>query len=148
MYDEIFMVGLVLLSYTRCCQIRVFRRVDRMQYQTVYLFSNNNFWQKCNSDNQNIHTSIYTRLHFRALLIYFGTPCFSAFHAAGECRRQVKSLTKFVKNVEIMEFHDHIWNHNEKCIWISTNMPGIGSVNREIAVKISEMRESKHDFAQ
>ena len=25
-----------------------------------------------------------------------------AFHAAGECRRQVKSLTKFVKNVEVM----------------------------------------------
>ena len=33
---------------------------------------------------------------------------FNAFHAAGECRRQVKKLTKFVKNVEIVEFHDHI----------------------------------------
>ena len=32
----------------------------------------------------------------------------NAFHAAGECRRQVKNVTKIEKNVEIMEFHDHI----------------------------------------
>ena len=38
-----------------------------------------------------------------------------------------------------MEFHDHIWNHHGICIEISTNMPGIGSVIREIAVKITEM---------
>ena len=38
-----------------------------------------------------------------------------------------------------MEFHDHIWNHNEKYIQISTNMPGIGSLICEIAAKISEM---------
>ena len=63
----------------------------------------------------------------------------NAFRAAGECRRQVQNLTKFVKNVEIMEFHDHIRNHDEKCIQISTNMPGIGSLFREIAVDISEM---------
>ena len=31
---------------------------------------------------------------------------------------------------------------------MSTNMPGIGSANREIAVKISETSESKHDFAK
>ena len=48
-------------------------------------------------------------------------------------------LIKFVKNVRIVEFHDHIWNHNEKRIQISTNMPGIGSIIREIAVKILEM---------
>ena len=48
-------------------------------------------------------------------------------HAAGEYRRHVKKVTKFVKNVKILEFHDHIWNHHEKCIQISTNMPGIGS---------------------
>ena len=47
-----------------------------------------------------------------------------------------------------MESHEHIWNHHENCIQISTNMPGIGSVNREIAFNISEMSESKHDFAQ
>ena len=25
-----------------------------------------------------------------------------------------------------MEFSEYIWNHHEKCIQISTNMPGIG----------------------
>ena len=60
---------------------------------------------------------------------------FNAFHAAGECRRQVQNVTHFVKNVKIVEFHDQIWNHNEIC----TNMPGIGSLICEIAVKMSEM---------
>ena len=40
---------------------------------------------------------------------------------------------------KMLEFHDHIWNQHEKCIQISTNMPGIGSLIREIAVKISDM---------
>ena len=59
-------------------------------------------------------------------------------------------ITNVVKNLKIVVFHDHIWNHNEKCIQISTNMTGIGSVNREIseAVKISELSEIKHDFGQ
>ena len=43
------------------------------------------------------------------------------------------------KNVKIVEFHDHIWNHHEKCIQKSTNMPGIGLLILEIAVLISEM---------
>ena len=51
------------------------------------------------------------------------------------------------KKIKIVEFHDHIWNHGEKYIQISTNMPGIGSVNREIVVEMSEMSESKQDFA-
>ena len=55
-----------------------------------------------------------------------------------------QNLTKFVKYVEIVEFHDH----NENCIQISTNMPGIGSLIREIAVQISKMSESKQTFAQ
>ena len=42
-------------------------------------------------------------------------------------------FTKFVKNVKILEFHDHIR------IKISTNMHRIGSLIREIAVKMSEM---------
>ena len=62
----------------------------------------------------------------------------NAFHAAGECRRQVINLTNCVQNVKIVEFHDHIWNHHEKCIQISTNMPGIGSLIRKIHVKITE----------
>ena len=60
----------------------------------------------------------------------------NAFHVAGECRRQVNKLTNLVKNVNILEFHDHIWNNHEKYIEISTNMPVIGSQIREIAVKI------------
>ena len=64
---------------------------------------------------------------------------FNAFHAAGECRRLVKNVTNFVKNVNIVEFHDHIWNHHKKCIQISTNIPSIGSLIRKIAVQISDM---------
>ena len=45
-----------------------------------------------------------------------------------------QQINKFVKNVKIVEFHDHIWNKHKKCIQISTNMPGIGSLIREIAV--------------
>ena len=46
---------------------------------------------------------------------------------------------KIVKNVKILEFHDNIWNHHEKCIQISTIMPGIGSVICEIHVKITDI---------
>ena len=64
----------------------------------------------------------------------------NTYHAAGECRRQVKNVTNVVTNVKILKFHDRIWNHRDKRIQISTNIPGISSVNREIdAVKISEM---------
>ena len=59
-----------------------------------------------------------------------------------------QKFNKFVFFFEIVEFHDHIWNHNEKCIQIITNMPGIGSLIHEIAVKISEMWESKQTLAQ
>ena len=52
--------------------------------------------------------------------------------------RQVKNVTKLVKNVEIVEFHDHIWNHNEKCIQISTNMSSIGLVIPEITCEMLE----------
>ena len=41
----------------------------------------------------------------------------NAFHAASEYRRQVKYVTDLVKNVQIVEFHDHIYNHHEKYIW-------------------------------
>ena len=61
-----------------------------------------------------------------------------AFHVAGECRRRVKHLTHFVKNVKIVEFHDHIWNHHEICIQISTNMPSIGLVIPEIPCEMLE----------
>ena len=54
-----------------------------------------------------------------------------------------KNVSKCVKNVNILEFHDHIWNHHEKFIQISTNMPGIGSIIREISVKISEIGKAE-----
>ena len=47
------------------------------------------------------HTSFKAKLITRSI-------CLLSFHAAGECRRQVKNVTKFVKNVEIVELHDHI----------------------------------------
>ena len=37
------------------------------------------------------------------------------------------------RNFQIIEFQNYIWNHHGKCIQISTNMPGIGLVVREIA---------------
>ena len=53
----------------------------------------------------------------------------------------MSKIYKICENVKIVEFHDHIiWNHHKKCIWISTNMPSIGLVIHEIAIKISEMR--------
>ena len=55
--------------------------------------------------------------------------------ADGRLERRRKHV---VKNVKIVEFHDHTWNHHEKCIEISTNMPGIGSLIREIDFNISE----------
>ena len=43
----------------------------------------------------------------------------------------------------MVEFHYHIWNHCEKYIQRSTNMPGVGSANREIDVTNSEIWEVK-----
>ena len=40
-----------------------------------------------------------------------------------------------------MEFHDNILDYNDKCFQINTNMPGIGSLIREIVVGISDKRE-------
>ena len=44
------------------------------------------------------------------------------------------NVTKCSKMSKINnKFHAHIINHHEKCIQISTNMPGIGLVILEIA---------------
>ena len=50
------------------------------------------------------------------------------WHFARDRREQTTSTKyhKIVKNINILEFGDYIWNHHEKCIQISTNMPGIG----------------------
>ena len=44
----------------------------------------------------------------------------------------VQKCHKNLKNLKIVEFCDNIWNHHEKCIQISTNMPGIGLEMYEI----------------
>ena len=54
-------------------------------------------------------------------------------------RRQVNHFLKIVKNINIVEFHDYIWNRHEKYIEISTNIHVIGALIHEIAVKMSEM---------
>ena len=54
-------------------------------------------------------------------------------------RRQVQNVTNFVKNVNILEFGYYNWNPYEKYIQKSQNMPGIGSLIREIDVNISEI---------
>ena len=42
------------------------------------------------------------------------------------------------KNAQIQTFHDHIWNRHEKCIQISTNMPGIGLVYCDLDFELKE----------
>ena len=51
---------------------------------------------------------------------------FNTFLSEVFSRRQVQNFTNFVKNLKIVEFHDYIWNHYEKCIQISTNMDSFG----------------------
>ena len=46
-----------------------------------------------------------------------------------------------------MEFHEHIWNHREKYIQKSTNMPGICTLIREIDVKNQTFGKSKDRFS-
>jgi hypothetical protein len=47
-----------------------------------------------------------------------------------------------------MDYRDIIWNHHEKCIQISTKMPGIGSLIHEIHVKLQKFEKAKQTFAQ
>ena len=54
----------------------------------------------------------------------------------------------FLKKIKIVEFHDHIWNHNEKCIQLSTNMPSIGLVIPEITSEMLGFWENKFNFDQ
>ena len=70
---------------------------------------------------------------------YRNQMCINAYNAVGMSRRQDKNVTHFVKNVNILEFGYYIWNPYEKCIQKSPNMPGIGSLIREIDVNISEI---------
>ena len=41
--------------------------------------------------------------------------------------RKASADDKIVKNLKMLGIHDYnIWNHNHKCIQISTNLHGIG----------------------
>ena len=55
-------------------------------------------------------------------------------------RLHVQIYTKSSKNVNIIEFDYGFWNHRGKCIQISTNMPSIGSVIRELDVTFLETK--------
>ena len=46
------------------------------------------------------------------------------------------SLTMLTICHKIVKFHCHIWNHRDKCVQLSTNMPGIGSVMCEMDLKL------------
>ena len=48
-------------------------------------------------------------------------------------KKLLKIVPKLSKNLTILKFRYHIWIHKEKCIQISTNMPGIGLVIFQIA---------------
>ena len=53
---------------------------------------------------------------------------------------------KLLKNVNVLEFHDHIWNNQEKYIQIGTNMPSIGLVICEICKLRLRFLENKQVF--
>ena len=63
----------------------------------------------------------------------------NTYNAAGVSRRQDPNETHFEKYVNILEFGYYIWNPYEKCIQKSPNMPGVGSLIRDIDVNISEI---------
>ena len=63
----------------------------------------------------------------------------NTYRAAREGRQHVQNCKRIVQKLNIIEFHDHIWNHHEKCIQISTNMPSIGSVICEIGFEFQEI---------
>ena len=54
-------------------------------------------------------------------------------------REQTTGRKQSGQKVNIFEFHKYTWNHHVKFIPISTNMPGIGSLIREMDVNISEI---------
>ena len=73
----------------------------------------------------------------------------NTFHTAGVSRRRVKSVTKCSKISQISGISgEYIWNHHEKCIKISSNVPGICTLIREIDIKIQKFEESKITFGQ
>ena len=52
------------------------------------------------------------------------------YNVAGVSGQHFPVLPDFVKNINILEFYDYIWNHLGKCIQTSTNMPGTALVGK------------------
>ena len=50
-------------------------------------------------------------------------------------------MPKSFKNLNILEFGDYVWNHYEKCIQTSTNMPSIGLEMCEILRILREKKQ-------
>ena len=72
---------------------------------------------------------------------------FDIYHTAGMMnRRHVQNVPTFLKNTNSFEFHDHIWNHQEKCIQMSTNMTGIGSLIRSNSKKFERILRNLNEF--
>ena len=61
------------------------------------------------------------------------------FYLSRSDQTTAPNVHKYFRNINSLEFHEHNWNHHDKCIQKSTNMPGIGSLIREIEVTISEI---------
>ena len=60
----------------------------------------------------------------------------NTYNAAGVSRRQHQIVTNFVKKCQHSGIWLLFWNHYEKRIQKSPDMPGIGSLIREMDVKI------------
>ena len=99
-----------------------FEQISALLNKTVVVSLSQIIFRNVNNDPQCIALMVQ-KLEFAATAL-------NAFHAAGECRRQVKNVT-ILKNVKIVEFHEYILNHREKFVQKSTNMPGIGLLIRE-----------------
>ena len=120
---------------------------DLVLYSTVdsiygfKTFASLQLWQE-SSRFQFVQSIASTGLRPSLVDIYECFPCGRRVQTTGQ------EWYKLCKKIKTVEFHDHIWNQHEKYIEISTNMSGMGSVIHELAVKIWDIWESKHNFAQ
>ena len=90
------------------------------------------------------HVQLFSSV-FQISLLMSTVASVNTFHMADDDKnltKCTKNVTKCTKKVNIPEFGDYIWNHSEKCIQISTNMPGIGLGIREIL----RFFRNKNDF--
>ena len=70
-------------------------------------------------------------------MFHFESPALSKSKLSG--RREKTTGQKFHNISKFWNSITVIWNYHHKCIQISTNMPGIGSLIREMDVEIKKM---------